>query len=311
LIIFFSLVSLTHFLADDVVVMNIFCFLDGFHMARLASVCRDWRDNLNEDIVWKVSCEQVWPDEPKKSLQRRFKEYNCSWKQMFIHRPHIRFDGAYLLATTYAQHIERDLLHPFSRSVESTYYRYLQFEPHGKVYYCLTNEKPKLSRGPIPHNDPILRKGTYKCLKGEVHVRVDIGNMIAYMQLECLSGEQGAHNRIVYTNFWGKSERDSEPVRFPIPKSEFNFYRTSTSGRPTERAVPVRLGAGLSMAFAGYYSNSHTSASLSLSASATSSSSHAQPERESGHHPSTSTSHVHWPEPLHKRSVKVLDQHQN
>lgn len=91
--------------------------------------------------IWKLSCLRVWGA-------------NCgtptsnypTWREMFIHRPRLHFNGCYISKTTYIRHGENSFQDQFYRPWHLvTYYRYLRFFPDGTVLMLTTPDEPHQS----------------------------------------------------------------------------------------------------------------------------------------------------------------------
>jgi hypothetical protein len=207
-------------LDDSLLVCSIFSFLDGYNIAKLETVNHAWKELVGTDpYVWQNACVQLW----KADAERFLTKYNNSWKRMFIYRPHIRYDGIYVLETKYWRTLERDLQHAHSRTIEISYYRYLHFQSNGSVAYALLNEPPNFKK-PFTLDDKRIQMGAYKANSTELILKVDVGHMIALMRLTLHETLRGAHNRLLFTEFRGKTS--SEPdIRFPCPTQPFVFYK--------------------------------------------------------------------------------------
>jgi len=138
---------------------------------------------------------------------------------MFIERPHVRLDGAYVLKTTYWQAGALGLTRA-QRVHEISYYRYLEFQTNGVVHYALVNSTPPLSK---PLKDKAVHQGIYRAYDAGLVVRVDVGYMIANLKLLYCETRKGSHDRLIFSDFLGQSDIDPAPVRFPVPENLFQF----------------------------------------------------------------------------------------
>lgn len=87
--------------------------------------------------IWKTVCTKIWG-------------YNCgqltdyvTWRQMYLKRPHLNFNGCYISKTTYMRHGENSWQDIFYRPWHVIeYYRYLRFFPEGQVVMLTTPDQP-------------------------------------------------------------------------------------------------------------------------------------------------------------------------
>jgi len=114
--------------------------LDMRSLEQLALVCRGFYVFSRESELWRLACLRVWGD-------------NCglpnsygSWREMFIKRPRLRFNGAYISKTTYIRPGEPAFQDQTYRPWHIVdYYRYLRFFPEGIVLMMTTPDEPMAS----------------------------------------------------------------------------------------------------------------------------------------------------------------------
>eukprot|EP00210_Caulerpa_lentillifera_P002351 g2256.t1 len=126
-------------------IMNqLFTKLGPYGLGAASCVCRQWNILAQNPIFWYKACLEAFSDTSlEENVQRVKEQYSCSWKKMFLQRPHLRFDGIYIARNTY--------LRPGVREWNKekpvhlvTYFRYLRFWPGGKFRYCTSPVIPQL-----------------------------------------------------------------------------------------------------------------------------------------------------------------------
>ncbi|XP_018335122.1 F-box only protein 9 [Agrilus planipennis] len=91
--------------------------------------------------IWRLACVRTWG-------------LNCggltnmysSWRQMYIERARLNFNGCYISKTTYIRHGENSFQDQYYRPWHMvTYYRYFRFFPEGIVLMLTTADEPAQS----------------------------------------------------------------------------------------------------------------------------------------------------------------------
>ncbi|ESO01916.1 hypothetical protein HELRODRAFT_65544, partial [Helobdella robusta] len=114
--------------------------LDTDSLESLALVCKSFYSLARAEDIWKLICMRTW----EKNIA--LSSYS-SFRQMFMKRPRVKFNGCYINKTTYFRSGEKsfDGLYKPMHVVHS--FRYLRFYPEGTVY-MLTS--PKLPLNVLP-----------------------------------------------------------------------------------------------------------------------------------------------------------------
>ncbi|XP_012733284.2 F-box only protein 9 [Fundulus heteroclitus] len=110
--------------------------LDMRALEQLSSVCRGFYICARDPEIWRSACLRVWGRNCTKLVP--FK----SWREMFLQRPRVRFDGVYISKTTYIRQGEESLDGFYRAWHHVEYYRYLRFFPDGFVLMLTTPEDP-------------------------------------------------------------------------------------------------------------------------------------------------------------------------
>lgn len=99
--------------------------------------------------IWRLICKVGGLDVAK--LPSAF----ASWREMYLDRKKIFFNGCYISKTTYIRHGENSFQDQFYRPVHIVaYYRYLRFFPDGRVLMLNTPDEPSLCVTQLRHRAP-------------------------------------------------------------------------------------------------------------------------------------------------------------
>ncbi|XP_076361331.1 F-box only protein 9 isoform X1 [Tachypleus tridentatus] len=118
-----------------------------FHsLEQVSMVSRGFYLCARDPEIWRLACLRVW-------------DVNCghpnkygTWRDMYLQRPRLRFNGAYISRTTYVRYGEamfQDASYRPCYLVE--YYRYLRFFPDGLVFMLTTPDDPYQSLAKLRH----------------------------------------------------------------------------------------------------------------------------------------------------------------
>ncbi|XP_068183251.1 F-box only protein 9 isoform X1 [Antennarius striatus] len=110
--------------------------LDMRALEQLSLVCRGFYICARDPGLWHSACVRVWGRNGTKLPP--FK----SWRDMFLQRPRVRFDGVYISKTSYIRQGEQSLDAFYRPWHNVEYYRYLRFFPDGQVIMMTTPEDP-------------------------------------------------------------------------------------------------------------------------------------------------------------------------
>lgn len=110
--------------------------LDMRALEQLSLVCRGFYICARDPEIWRSACLKVWGRNCTKLVP--FK----SWREMFLRRPHVRFDGVYISKTSYIRQGEESLDGFYRAWHQVEYYRYLRFFTDGHVIMLTTPEGP-------------------------------------------------------------------------------------------------------------------------------------------------------------------------
>ncbi|KAM9154586.1 F-box only protein 9 isoform 2-T2 [Pangshura tecta] len=111
--------------------------LDLRSLEQLSLVCRGFYICARDPEIWHQACLRVWGRSCNKLVPY------TSWREMFLERPRVRFDGVYISKTTYIRQGEQSLDGFYRAWHQVEYYRYMRFFPDGQVMMLTTPEDPQ------------------------------------------------------------------------------------------------------------------------------------------------------------------------
>jgi len=113
--------------------------------------------------LWRLACLKVWG-----VRLGILDSVYPSWRQMYVDRPHLWFNGVYISKVTYVRHGETSYQDQFYRPWHLVvYYRYLKFFADGTMMMLTTPDEPSLVIPLLKSRQPRLQgivKGTYRLL---------------------------------------------------------------------------------------------------------------------------------------------------
>ncbi|NWT19958.1 FBX9 protein, partial [Vireo altiloquus] len=111
--------------------------LDLRSLEQLSLVCRGFYICARDPEIWHQVCLKIWGRSCNKLVPY------ASWRDMFLERPRVRFDGVYVSKTKYIRQGEQSLDGFYRAWHQVEYYRYLRFFPDGQVMMLTTPEDPQ------------------------------------------------------------------------------------------------------------------------------------------------------------------------
>uniref|UniRef100_A0A3Q3WL60 F-box only protein 9 n=1 Tax=Mola mola TaxID=94237 RepID=A0A3Q3WL60_MOLML len=110
--------------------------LDMRALEQLSLVCRGFYICARDPEIWHLACVRVWGRNCTKVVPF------MSWRDMFLRRPRVRFDGIYISKSSYIRQGEKSLDGFYRAWHHVEYYRYMRFFPDGHVIMLTTPEDP-------------------------------------------------------------------------------------------------------------------------------------------------------------------------
>lgn len=203
--------------------------LDMRSIEMLSRVCKLFYQIAHGSDLWRSACKRVWPEAPLKGYG--------TWRDMWIRRPHLRFDGIYISRVKYYR--EGEVQPSLCCSLHTViYHRFFRFFPDGLVLGLNTPSPPQQSvaslRDRISTNKDVLY-GSYTVNGDTIELtllkRVNTGSTTVQLDqdksshivlnLTNKSGKQSLQwidyyniNRDRYDGTVNKSEIQCEPPHF-------------------------------------------------------------------------------------------------
>ncbi|KAL2739689.1 F-box only protein 9 [Vespula maculifrons] len=130
--------------------------LDLRSLEMFSRVCRGFYISARDPEIWRLACIKVWgvncgTYEPKYQ----------SWRDMYVQRPRLRYNGCYISKTSYIRHGENSFQDQFYKHWHLVeYFRYLRFFPEGRVLMLTSTDEAQTSvnclKNRIPRNSSVL-----------------------------------------------------------------------------------------------------------------------------------------------------------
>ncbi|CAG7829751.1 unnamed protein product [Allacma fusca] len=220
------------------------CVSKGFYV-----VCRD-------NQLWQKICERIWGSCHAFQTESEFSTY----REMFLTRSRVRFDGCYISKITYIRSGENSFQDQSYRPWHLVeYYRYIFFTPHGQFFFLTTSEHPQST---IPHlRDPVHQTKFNNLLIGHYSLEDHLiygecwnpnklrlknkngGNVTYNLVMQVLHLKKRFNNGLLWMQYYVnienpdgsilKNEFDIEQVKFP----NFVFSRVKSFTREAQRVL--------------------------------------------------------------------------
>ena len=115
--------------------------LDVRSLEKFSSVCKGFYVCARDPDIWRLVCAKIWG---QSNINNYLTSYS-NWRNMFLTRPHLNYDGIYISKTSYARAGEKSLDMYYAPWHLVEYYRYLRFFSDGTVLFLTTPEEPKIT----------------------------------------------------------------------------------------------------------------------------------------------------------------------
>ncbi|RZF38119.1 hypothetical protein LSTR_LSTR005480 [Laodelphax striatellus] len=215
--------------------------LDLRSLEMCSRVCRGFYVCSRDPEIWRLACVRIW------GLHCGDSSTFGSWREMYIGRPRLHFNGCYISKTTYIRQGENSFQDQFYRPCHIVeYYRYLRFFPDGKVMMLTTPDDPysggvSTLRSRVPRHQATL-VGHYRLTDERVAVALqrpdananntkrsrkpnNVHNQTFHVELQIASYRSQVHNQLIWTGYsvltrnWAGQETNTSfelvPNRFP------------------------------------------------------------------------------------------------
>ncbi|XP_017076880.1 F-box only protein 9 [Drosophila eugracilis] len=142
--------------------------LDMRSLEQCAAVSKGFYVYARDEELWRLACVKVWGHNvgTLEAQDSDISNVYYSWRDMFIRRERVLFNGCYISKTTYLRMGENSFQDQFYRPVQLVeYYRYIRFLPDGKVLMMTSADEPAqgVSKLKNLHNlRPEMLRGRYR-----------------------------------------------------------------------------------------------------------------------------------------------------
>lgn len=142
--------------------------LDVKSLENFSNVCKGFYVCARDPEIWKLACAKIW------GLDNISSQLYSSWRKMYLTRPRLNFDGAYISKTSYARAGEKSLDNFYSPWHLVEYYRYFRFYTNGTVVFLTCADEPKNAvsklKTPAISGEQNILKGTWKLNDSTVYM---------------------------------------------------------------------------------------------------------------------------------------------
>lgn len=135
--------------------------LDFRSLERFGHVCKGFYLLARDQEIWKMACIKVWGVNvsPTPTL---------TWREMFITRPRVSFNGCYISKINYQRLGENSYQDQFYRPVQIVeYFRLIRFFPDGKMFMMTSSDELQTSINKLKNVQNALN--SRDILKGDYH----------------------------------------------------------------------------------------------------------------------------------------------
>ena len=130
--------------------------LDLRSLEMFSGVCRGFYISARDTEIWRLACVRVWGVHCGNYAPK----YR-SWRDMYLQRPRLRYNGCYISKTSYIRDGENSFQDQFYRPWHLVeYFRYLRFFPEGRVLMLTSTDDAQSCvnslKNRVPRNPAIL-----------------------------------------------------------------------------------------------------------------------------------------------------------
>lgn len=133
--------------------------LDFKSLERFGSVCKGFYLLSRDQEIWKLACTKVWGANVSPT---------STWREMFITRPRVNFNGCYISKINYQRYGENSFQDQFYRPLQTVeYFRLIRFLPNGKMLMMTSADELQNSVGKL--KNVLSAMQSRDVLKGQYH----------------------------------------------------------------------------------------------------------------------------------------------
>lgn len=112
--------------------------LDMKSLERFGRVCKGFFLLSRDPEIWRLACQKVW--------KNNISLTDSSWRDVFIKRPRVLFDGCYICKINYQRLGENSFQDQFYRPVQIVeYFRLIRFLPNGDLFMMTSADELQAS----------------------------------------------------------------------------------------------------------------------------------------------------------------------
>ncbi|XP_012260502.2 F-box only protein 9 isoform X2 [Athalia rosae] len=124
--------------------------LDLRSLEMFSKVCRGFFVSARDAEIWRLACVRAWGVNCG-----TFEPQYRSWRQMYLERPRLRYNGCYISKTSYIRHGENSFQDQFYRPWHLVeYFRYLRFFPEGRVLMLTSTDEAQTCVNALKQRSP-------------------------------------------------------------------------------------------------------------------------------------------------------------
>jgi F-box protein 9 len=133
--------------------------LDFKSLERFGRVCKGFYLLSRDQEIWKLACMKVWGANVSPT---------STWREMFITRPRVNFNGCYISKINYQRYGENSFQDQFYRPVQLVeYFRLIRFLPNGTMLMMNSADELQMSVNRLKNTQTALQ--SRDILKGRYH----------------------------------------------------------------------------------------------------------------------------------------------
>jgi len=179
--------------------------LDLLSLEACSQTSRGFYLAARDDDVWRLICLRIWGP-----IQATTNVYP-TWREMFLVRPRVQFNGCYTSRMSYIREGERGFQDQYYRAWHVVeYFRYIRFFPGGKVVMVTCADDPALTMKQINNR---TKCGIQGAMFGEYRF---MGGVVV-----CTMASAKQNQKIINPRF--RRNRRNSMVYHDAPEQEFNL----------------------------------------------------------------------------------------